>query len=117
MVPMILFALFLLYGLWKIVATTGILRLHANDPDDKIVMLPNRSDPFNPLLLGTAGTIRAIARVRRRKWIVLTAYAGVVLLGPFRTLGEALIGLVVVYGAMMLLDFLISLFSGPRSVT
>jgi len=116
MVPTILFALFLLYGLWKIVATTGVLRLHANDPDEKLVMIPNPGDPLNPVL-GTSGTIRAIARVRRRKWVVLTAYAGIVLLGAFKTLGEALIGLVVVYGAMMLLDFLVSLFRRRRSVT
>lgn len=102
---MLLFAGLLLYGIWKIHATTMVLRIHADDPDEKIVLIPNRREPYNPLVAQVA-VLRELAKTKRRKWVALSAYSVVAIFGAFDTLGLALIGLAVVYGEMVLIDLL-----------
>lgn len=75
-----LFLLPIVYGLWKIASVSVINRAHRDDPDDKIVFIPQRGQPTNPLVIN-AGGLRRIGRATRRRWIVLSVFSSAVVLG------------------------------------
>ena len=86
----------LIYGVWKIVAAGSVLLIHKHDPPDKILLLPNAGEPYNPLV-GSVQALRALARATRRRWIVLTAYSTLVLIGVFPSIPLAIAGFVLWY--------------------
>jgi hypothetical protein len=94
--PYIVFGGLLLYAGWKVLATSMVLRVHADDPDDKMLLIPAGPDPLNPLVR-TAGALRQTVRATRRRWLLVVLYVIVAFSGAFHTWGSAILGFIVTW--------------------
>jgi Mn2+/Fe2+ NRAMP family transporter len=110
MLGLLFFVALIVFGLWKIVSATVVIRLHTDDQDDKMVLIPQHADPTNPLV-ASAGFIRWRAKATRRTWVTMTIYSILVPFGLFTTMGPALIGLLVVFVVVQVLN---GLLPGPK---
>ena len=108
----VFFLAILAYGVWKVFASTTVIGRHVHQPEGDVVFIPNGQEPTNPLV-AQAGYLVASARAMRRKWVVLSAYALIALIGAFESFGSAFVGLAVIYGVMVVVD-LVTVGRAPR---
>jgi hypothetical protein len=103
MLAWLVFGGLLLYATWGILSASIVLRVHRADPAKKVVLIPSRREPWNPLVTNV-GTVRVRARANRRKWLLVAAYAVVTMCGAFSTWGRAALALAVTLVAAWLLN-------------
>ena len=78
------------------IASGTVLALHKHDPPDKILLIPNAREPHNPMV-GSVSALRSVARATRRRWVVLTAYSFLVVLGVLPSISLAALGFALWY--------------------
>ena len=88
------------FALWKVVSASMVMRVHRDDADDKLLLIPG-GDPSNPLV-AQAGALRKRATRTRMRWIGIGVLSAVALFGGLQA-GTAMLLCVLWYGIMKVL--------------
>lgn len=90
----------MMFALWKVVSASMVLRIHRDDADDRVLLIPS-GDPSNPLV-ALAGSLRRRAARTRIRWIGIGVVSALALFGGVQA-GMAMLFCILWYGIMKVL--------------